>query len=164
MYQEVKKNTAVIHSPWCINRMSGFVLSRYRKKGRAPKLSSNPAFLITGTSIYGEHFNDENFIISHSSGGVVSMANKGRDTNGSHFLITLGPSRFLNNKHVAFGKVLKGFVSCSFLPLLMFRIIFTWNKYIYIYILCIDMTTCSTKQYSLAQWYEPVTLILKENN
>ncbi|GFO14531.1 peptidyl-prolyl cis-trans isomerase [Plakobranchus ocellatus] len=61
------------------------------------------------TSIYGETFNDENFAISHSSGGIVSMANKGKDSNGSQFFITLGPSRFFDKRHVAFGKVLKGF-------------------------------------------------------
>lgn len=60
-------------------------------------------------SIYGNRFNDENFSISHTSGGIVSMANHGRDTNGSQFFLTLGPSRFLDEKHVAFGKVLKGF-------------------------------------------------------
>ncbi|KAH9520180.1 hypothetical protein Btru_060223 [Bulinus truncatus] len=61
------------------------------------------------TSIYGERFNDENFIISFSSGGIVGYANKGRDSNGSQFFITLGPSRFFDKKHVAFGKVLKGY-------------------------------------------------------
>ncbi|XP_012936898.1 peptidyl-prolyl cis-trans isomerase H [Aplysia californica] len=62
-----------------------------------------------GTSIYGESFNDENFIISHSSGGVVSMANRGKDTNASQFFITLGSARFLDKRHVAFGKVTKGY-------------------------------------------------------
>lgn len=70
--------------------------------------------LSSAISIYGNRFNDENFSISHRSGGVVSMANHGKDTNGSQFFITFGPSRFLDGKHVAFGKVLKGFVSVSF--------------------------------------------------
>lgn len=61
------------------------------------------------TSIYGPTFNDENFIVSHTSGGVVSMANRGKDTNGSQFFFTLGAARFLDKKHVAFGKVLKGY-------------------------------------------------------
>ncbi|BFY97186.1 hypothetical protein BsWGS_00225 [Bradybaena similaris] len=64
---------------------------------------------IGSTSIYGEYFNDENFIIKHSSGGIVTMANKGKDTNGSHFIILLGASRYFDNKHVAFGKVVKGY-------------------------------------------------------
>jgi len=61
------------------------------------------------TSIYGATFNDENFIISHTSGGIVSMANRGKDTNGSQFFFTLGAARFLDRKHVAFGKVTKGY-------------------------------------------------------
>lgn len=61
------------------------------------------------TSIYGATFNDENFIISHTSGGIVSMANRGKDTNGSQFFFTIGAARFLDKKHVAFGKVTKGF-------------------------------------------------------
>jgi len=61
------------------------------------------------TSIYGENFNDENFVISHSSGGVVSYANRGTDTNGSQFFITFGSARFLDKRHVAFGKVVKGY-------------------------------------------------------
>jgi len=61
------------------------------------------------TSIYGATFNDENFVISHTSGGVVSMANRGKDTNGSQFFFTLGAARFLDGKHVAFGKVTKGY-------------------------------------------------------
>jgi len=61
------------------------------------------------TSIYGATFNDENFVISHTSGGIVSMANRGKDTNGSQFFFTIGAARFLDKKHVAFGKVTKGF-------------------------------------------------------
>jgi len=61
------------------------------------------------TSIYGETFNDENFIISHSSGGIVSYANRGQDTNGSQFFISFGAARFLDKRHVAFGKVVKGY-------------------------------------------------------
>lgn len=61
------------------------------------------------TSIYGESFNDENFIVGHTSGGIVSYANKGTDSNGSQFFITFGATRFLNKRHVAFGKVIKGF-------------------------------------------------------
>ncbi|BFZ01922.1 hypothetical protein BsWGS_04961 [Bradybaena similaris] len=62
-----------------------------------------------GTSIYGTTFNDENFLISHSSGGIVSMANRGKDSNGSQFFITFGACRFFDKKHVAFGKVVRGY-------------------------------------------------------
>ncbi|KAL5004805.1 hypothetical protein ScPMuIL_018261 [Solemya velum] len=62
-----------------------------------------------GLSIFGGTFVDENFKMSHTSAGIVSMANHGKDTNGSQFFLLLSRARWLDGKHVAFGKLVKGY-------------------------------------------------------
>ncbi|OAL33507.1 hypothetical protein AYO20_07193 [Fonsecaea nubica] len=59
-----------------------------------------------GTSIWGKNFNDElEGPLKHDKRGVLSMANKGKNTNSSQFFITYRPASHLDHKHTIFGRV-----------------------------------------------------------
>jgi len=61
-----------------------------------------------GESIYGGYFDDENFQRKHDRPFLLSMANRGKNTNGSQFFITTQPASHLDGLHVIFGEVISG--------------------------------------------------------
>src|SRR5438105_185710 len=64
----------------------------------------------TGTGGPGYKFADERGALSlqHDRPGILSMANAGKDTNGSQFFITFVPTPHLNGKHGVFGQIISG--------------------------------------------------------
>ena len=62
-----------------------------------------------GASVWGKNFQDEfDGPLTHDARGMVSMANKGKNSNSSQFFIIYRPAKHLDRKHTIFGRVVDG--------------------------------------------------------
>ena len=62
-----------------------------------------------GKSIWGGNFGDEfSPIVKFDKPGLLAMANRGPNTNGSQFFITTAKTPWLHMKHTIFGEVTQG--------------------------------------------------------
>ncbi len=63
-----------------------------------------------GESIWGNEFEDEfSSDVTFDKPGILAMANRGPNTNGSQFFITTAPTPWLNGRHTIFGEVTEGY-------------------------------------------------------
>jgi peptidyl-prolyl cis-trans isomerase A (cyclophilin A) len=62
-----------------------------------------------GTGGPGYNFADEfHAKLRHAKAGILSMANRGPNTNGGQFFITLAATPWLDDKHSVFGEIVEG--------------------------------------------------------
>ncbi|KAJ4297327.1 phosphatidylinositol transfer protein csr1 [Collariella sp. IMI 366227] len=60
-----------------------------------------PSFMLQG----GDFTRGNNFKLKHDRPGLLSMANAGKNTNGSQFFVTTVVTSWLDGAHVVFGEV-----------------------------------------------------------
>ncbi|KAK4667255.1 Peptidyl-prolyl cis-trans isomerase cyp10 [Podospora pseudopauciseta] len=98
---------ALCASNYYINSPLHRIIPSFMFQTGAPAVPSPPDNPKGGRSIYGITFEDEiRPTLKHHERGVVSMANKGPNTNGSQFFICFAPAPHLDGLNTVFGKLI----------------------------------------------------------
>ena len=84
------------------------VIKDFMIQGGDPLTKEDAKMPYWGTGGPGYKFDDEITAGNSNGTGTISMANAGRNTNGSQFFINLRDNHFLNTKHTVFGIVTEG--------------------------------------------------------
>ncbi|KAK4190214.1 cyclophilin-like domain-containing protein [Podospora australis] len=83
------------------------IIPQFMCQTGAPAFPSPPSNPKGGISIYGHPFEDEiRPGLKHHERGIVSMASKGPNTNGSQFFITFAPAPHLDGVNTVFGRLI----------------------------------------------------------
>lgn len=115
LYADVVPKTAENFRQFCTgenlrnNKPMGFKETYFHRVIKSFMVQGGDFIAGDGTgsmSIYGEMFDDENFIMKHDKPGLLCMANSGPNTNGCQFFVTLDKCPWLDGKHVVFGRVI----------------------------------------------------------
>lgn len=70
-----------------------------------PKSKSSVSIFTTPDRLFEDEIKPA---LRHNSRGIVSMANKGPDTNGSQFFVCFAAAPHLDGKNTVFGRVIEG--------------------------------------------------------
>ena len=84
------------------------VIKNFMLQGGDPLTKEDSKMSMWGTGGPGYKFDDEITPANSNAEGTISMANAGRNTNGSQFFINLRDNNFLDPKHTVFGQVTSG--------------------------------------------------------
>ena len=84
------------------------IIGNFMIQGGDPLTKEEDKKHMWGTGGPGYKFDDEIGPSNSNETGTISMANAGRNTNGSQFFINLANNNFLDPKHTVFGRVTEG--------------------------------------------------------
>jgi peptidyl-prolyl cis-trans isomerase-like 3 len=91
------------HSP--LHRLIPGFIVQTGSPASDPKSKTSTSIYDTPNALFADELTPA---LRHNARGILSMANKGPDTNGSQFFITLAPAPHLDGKNTVFGKLLEG--------------------------------------------------------